>query len=126
MVPPNRAQGAVELQVDVDGDGKSDNTIAVEDGMQGETLAPMLMKAPGGEKWGWGISLMIGFIGLAGFGIAGVLSIEMLKFGLILFFIPLYTKLRNKNILDLYVRGQIYGYLMANPGEHYNSIKHQK
>ena len=40
-----------------------------------------------------------------------------------LFFLPLYTKLKKDDILDHFVRGQVYGYIKANPGEHYNSIK---
>jgi uncharacterized membrane protein/DNA-binding MarR family transcriptional regulator len=40
-----------------------------------------------------------------------------------LLFVPLYTKLRKDDILDHFVRGQVYGYIKANPGEHYNSIK---
>ena len=40
-----------------------------------------------------------------------------------LLFVPLYTKLKKDDILDHFVRGQVYGYIKANPGEHYNSIK---
>ncbi|UCG70445.1 MAG: PKD domain-containing protein [Thermoplasmata archaeon] len=39
------------------------------------------------------------------------------------FFIPLYTKLKKEEILDHFTRGKIYGYIVANPGDHYNSIK---
>jgi uncharacterized membrane protein/DNA-binding MarR family transcriptional regulator len=40
-----------------------------------------------------------------------------------LLFVPLYSKIRKDDILDHFVRGQVYGYIKANPGEHYNSIK---
>jgi DNA-binding MarR family transcriptional regulator len=40
-----------------------------------------------------------------------------------LFWVPLYTKLKRTSILDHFVRGQVYGYIKANPGEHYNAIK---
>lgn len=36
---------------------------------------------------------------------------------------PLYSKLNRDEVLDHFVRGQIYGYIKANPGEHYNAIK---
>lgn len=39
------------------------------------------------------------------------------------FFVFLYSKIKRDQILDNYTRGQIHGYIMANPGEHYNSIK---
>lgn len=38
-------------------------------------------------------------------------------------FIFLYSKIKRDEILDNYTRGQIHGYILANPGEHYNSIK---
>jgi predicted transcriptional regulator len=38
-------------------------------------------------------------------------------------FIFLYSKIKRDQILDNYTRGQIHGYILANPGEHYNSIK---
>ena len=37
--------------------------------------------------------------------------------------LPLYTKLNRVEILDHYTRGKIHGYILANPGDHYNSIK---
>jgi len=40
-----------------------------------------------------------------------------------LFWVPLYTKLKRHSILDHFIRGQVYGYIKANPGEHYNAIK---
>lgn len=40
-----------------------------------------------------------------------------------LFAIPLFNKLHTDNVLDNFIRGQIYGYILAKPGDHYNSIK---
>ena len=37
--------------------------------------------------------------------------------------LPLYTKLRREEVLDHFTRGRIYGYITANPGDHYNSIQ---
>jgi predicted transcriptional regulator/uncharacterized membrane protein len=41
------------------------------------------------------------------------------------FLIVLYTKLKKDRVLDHYLRGKIHGYIIANPGEHYNAIKEQ-
>jgi uncharacterized membrane protein len=42
---------------------------------------------------------------------------------LLLFVVPLYTRIRPEAALDNFTRGRIYGYVEANPGEHYNAIK---
>ena len=36
---------------------------------------------------------------------------------------PLYTRLHKEDVLDQFVRGQIYGYIKTNPGVHYNQIR---
>jgi DNA-binding MarR family transcriptional regulator len=64
----------------------------------------------------------------AGIGLAALLaalaSTEFGKYGLSnLLLFPLYTRLRKEEVLDHFVRGQIYGYIAAHPGEHYNSLK---
>lgn len=58
-----------------------------------------------------------------GAGLVAVLSSEVAKFALISLFLPLYMKLRKKNLLDNYDRGRIYQYIEMNPGEHYSQIK---
>jgi DNA-binding transcriptional ArsR family regulator len=42
-------------------------------------------------------------------------------FNLVLF--PLYSRLRREEVLDHFVRGQIYGYIQSHPGEHYNKMR---
>jgi predicted transcriptional regulator len=54
-------------------------------------------------------------------GVAGT-EVGKYKF-LSLFFVPLYNKLHPDNILNNFLRGRIYGYISAKPGENYNSIK---
>jgi len=54
---------------------------------------------------------------------AGALASENVKYSLMMIFIPLYSKIKREQVLDHFVRGQIYGYVLANPGEHYNAIK---
>jgi predicted transcriptional regulator len=55
--------------------------------------------------------------------IAILTSIEVSKVWLISLLLPLYMKLSREEILDQFTRGKIYGYILANPGVHYNSIK---
>ncbi len=46
------------------------------------------------------------------------------RFRFYLFFVvPLYSKLNRDKVLNQFLRGQIYGYIMAYPGENYSSIK---
>jgi len=55
---------------------------------------------------------------------AAILANEGWKFkALLLFVVPLYTRIRPEAALDNFTRGRIYGYVEANPGEHYNAIK---
>jgi len=39
--------------------------------------------------------------------------------------VPLYTRLKRGKILDHFMRGQVYGFIKANPGAHYNLIRRQ-
>jgi DNA-binding MarR family transcriptional regulator len=50
-------------------------------------------------------------------------STEVGKYKFLSYLVPLYTRLKKDEILDHYVRGKIHGYILANPGDHYNSIK---
>ncbi len=56
--------------------------------------------------------------------VSGILAAsENMKYGFFLMLLPLYSKIKREKVLDHFIRGQIYGYIMANPGEHYNAIK---
>jgi predicted transcriptional regulator len=50
-------------------------------------------------------------------------STEIGKYKFLSFILPLYTKLNRDEILDHYIRGKIHGYILANPGDNYNSIR---
>ncbi|MBI4415566.1 MAG: VCBS repeat-containing protein [Euryarchaeota archaeon] len=54
---------------------------------------------------------------------AAALINENAMYAFLLFVLPLYSKIKRERVLDHFVRGQIYGYIQANPGEHYNAIK---
>lgn len=53
-----------------------------------------------------------------------VASTESAGFSLFnIFAFPLYSRIKKEEVLDHFVRGQIYGFIVSNPGEHYNSIR---
>jgi len=54
---------------------------------------------------------------------AGAAVSENVRWTLLLAFLPLYSKIKREEVLDHFVRGQIYGYILSSPGEHYNAIK---
>ncbi len=62
-----------------------------------------------------------------GIGVVLALIVANTEVGKYTFFtivlLPLYTRLKKEEVLDHFVRGQIYGYIMANPGKHFTSIK---
>jgi DNA-binding MarR family transcriptional regulator len=61
--------------------------------------------------------------GLLAFGL--LVSTESGKYRLLLMFtllLPLYTRIHKEDVLDQFVRGQIYGFIKTNPGVHYNQI----
>jgi predicted transcriptional regulator len=51
-------------------------------------------------------------------------TVEPSKYKLLLWLVvPLYVKRKHDKTLENFVRGQIYGFILANPGTHYNYIK---
>jgi predicted transcriptional regulator len=65
---------------------------------------------------------LIGFV-VVGAGLALFLGLtEIGYYGLLSLFLPLYVRIKKKDVLNHFARGQIYGYIQANPGAHYNAI----
>jgi predicted transcriptional regulator len=53
-------------------------------------------------------------------------GVEASRFALLkLLFVPLYTRIKKDRVLDNFTRGMIYGFIVANPGAHYNLIKQE-
>jgi predicted transcriptional regulator len=72
--------------------------------------------------WTLGLILMVAFIG-TGIGLAAFFAAtEYGYLALMSLFLPLYVRLKKKNVLSHFTRGQIFGYIQANPGAHYNAI----
>ena len=66
----------------------------------------------------------VSLVSLAAVGLVGLSATEFGKYKLLtLLFVPLYVRLKHDEVLDNYIRGQIHGYIIANPGDHYNSIR---
>jgi uncharacterized membrane protein/predicted transcriptional regulator len=68
-------------------------------------------------------------VALASFSILVLIALAFTEIGKLSListvFLPLFVKLNPDEVLDQYLRGQIHGYIIANPGEHYNAIKDQ-
>lgn len=64
-----------------------------------------------------------------GFLLIGLVAFtESGKYKLLMLFTlmtPLYTRIQKEDVLDQFVRGQIYGFIKTNPGVHYNQILRQ-
>ncbi len=75
----------------------------------------------------WGVLLLpiaLGAVAGLGAGLIAILGTEAGKWALLVFvLVPLYTRLKPDQVKDQFVRGQILGYVKANPGETYASIK---
>jgi len=68
-----------------------------------------------------GLALVV-FLALGGIAVGWN---EVVLLAIITQLLPLYSKIRREEVLDQYTRGKIHGYIIANPGEHYNSLKAQ-
>ena len=106
------------------------NLTIVGDGMV-HTLRAIILVHDGSEDGGLrvaertpGMRLVAGATGaclllaIAAFG-----ATETGKYSLLGVLLPLYTRLRKDEVLDQFTRGKIFGYVVANPGDHYNSIR---
>ena len=63
-------------------------------------------------------------VGIGALAAAVFLSTEFGRYGAFKAIIfPLYSRLKKEEVLDHFVRGQIYGYIVSHPGQHYNSMR---
>lgn len=107
-------RGTLVIQAVGDGVSAPAQTVSV-------TLQPAPRATPVVSMEGLGIALAI-FLALGGIAVGWN---EVVLVALLNLLLPLYVKLRREEVLDQYTRGKIHGYIIANPGEHYNSIKAQ-
>jgi predicted transcriptional regulator len=58
--------------------------------------------------------------------IAAIFATEVGKVALLgLLLVPLYTKIKREKVMDHFIRGRIYEFIVSNPGVNYSSIKEQ-
>ncbi len=89
---------------------------SLESRFEAEALAP----APEGRPFFFLFAVAVGSLA----GLVAILTTEAGRFALLTFIvIPLYTRLKPEQVTDHFVRGQILGYVKANPGETYTSIR---
>lgn len=69
--------------------------------------------------------LPLAFIALIAFAMSFAFATrrESVKYKLLMFIVPLFSRLKREEVLDHETRGMIRGYVIANPGDHFNSIK---
>jgi predicted transcriptional regulator len=70
----------------------------------------------------WLLYTLFGLLLVALF-VGPTVSIERSRFALLTMFIIFYVKLRKENVLDQFTRGRIFGYIEANPGDHFGAIR---
>jgi predicted transcriptional regulator len=73
-----------------------------------------------GSAFPWAFVIAVGFIGAIG---VSALCIEVMKYGLLTLFLPLYSRIRKRDVLDQPTRFKIYGYIIGNPGAYFGLIK---
>ena len=99
---------------------------AVPDDEGREALFPTTVSNAAAPS-GWGTiapAIALGTVAGLGAGLLAILGTEAGMWALLaLLLVPLYTRLRPDQVTDQFVRGQILGYVKANPGETYASIK---
>ena len=99
---------------------------AVPDAQGHEAVVPTTVSEAAAPS-GWGalaLPLVLGTVAGLGVGLLAILGTEAGMWAMLsLLLVPLYTRLRRDQVTDQFVRGQILGYVKANPGETYASIK---
>jgi len=65
-------------------------------------------------------SVGVGGVALLGFALTETGKYKFLA--LLPLLIPMYTRIQKEDVLDQFVRGEIYGFIKTNPGVHYNEI----
>jgi predicted transcriptional regulator len=94
-------------------------------------VTPVIKEPAGKEGKPWTF-LGIGYLGwftisLVVLGVCMMVFLGGTEIGFFMFLIyilvPLYVRLKKEKILDNFTRGQIFGYIKANPGTHYMEIQ---
>jgi DNA-binding transcriptional ArsR family regulator len=104
-----------------------ENTEKIPQKSDDESIGPVIPNPPDGEKTNPippAVIPMVGFVlttTILGMAWAGI-KLEFIRYKLLLLIIPLYSKLKKKDI-EQGVRYEIMGYLKAKPGANYTELK---
>ncbi|UCF07641.1 MAG: winged helix-turn-helix transcriptional regulator [Thermoplasmata archaeon] len=114
-IPEDVPEGDYDMDVKVYSSGHSGSRAA-------QTLSTSVRVPDMGAPIEWMLIFMVGFV-ITGVSLAALLGAT--EYGYLTFislFLPLYVRLKKKDVLSHFTRGQIFGYIQANPGAHYNAI----
>ncbi len=88
--------------------------------LESQFRAKARVPAPGGQYVFLVFAAVIGSMA----GLIAILATEAGRFALMAFIlVPLYTRLKPEQVTNHFIRGQILGYVKANPGETYTHIR---
>jgi predicted transcriptional regulator len=118
-------KGAVKLKIDENEDGGYEYELDLENGMTGLDVKNSLLVKPGKSPVGLPFELILLFGFVVTLSAAGVLFLltEVGKVALFYYVFLLYTRIKKEYVLDNFTRGEIFGYIKANPGVHFSEIK---
>ena len=115
QIPKDSEVGDYEFSVIVSSEGHATSKAS-------QTLVTKVRVPQIGEPLDLTLIFVVGFVG-TGLGLAAFLgATEIGYLALLSLFLPLYVRLKKKDVLSHFTRGQIFGYIQANPGAHYNAI----
>jgi predicted transcriptional regulator len=120
-IPEGTANGAVDFTVTVTDD--SGNSISISNSVEVVNIPPPPGGIPTDEVFPWALVLILACAAVVGVGATVVAATEIGHYTIFFFIYLMYTRIKKEYILDNFTRGRIYGYIEANPGEHFNAIK---
>jgi DNA-binding MarR family transcriptional regulator len=115
------AWGEVEFTFTITDDAH--NVVIVTKTTDFNNLPPPPVRISPDEGIPLGLIIIVACAAAIGTGGVVVAGTEIGHYSLFFIFYLLYTRLKKEYILDNFTRGRIYGYVEANPGEHFNAIK---
>ncbi len=129
VIPQDVSPGVLDVPLVVSIEDHPEHTqqMNIPVNVQGVPIAPPGGGGGGGEDgiaidpvlifWISIAAIAIGLVGFLGFTEVGLLAV----FWTLL--LPLFTRLRRKEVLNQFTRGEIFGFVTANPGVHLTAIK---
>jgi DNA-binding MarR family transcriptional regulator len=117
-VPANKTYIII---INMPGYEDSEVSLSPEQTQSDYQMEPVILKKKGFPWMFIGVIAIIGSIG--GALLLSIFASEVAKYAFFALFIPIYTRLRRQQMLDHFIRGEIYGHIKTNPGTHYNRIR---